>query len=213
MIIKNYDKGLVRMTKASIKVIHERVVEFEPHLLAALEPLFLIPTHITFEERLALFELAGSLPPEFIAIEIGSYVGASSSFIACAASFLKGHLHCIDTWRNDAMTELGQETHADFHKHTYPYRHLITAHRGYSNDAAANTPDNVDLVFIDGDHSYKSTKSDLENYAPKLRTGGTLILHDTNRAEVQQAFSEYAANKQFSLIREAHTLKAYKYNG
>ncbi len=201
------------MAKASIKIIHERVVEFEPHLLAALEPLFMIPTHMTFEERLALFELAGSQRPDFIALEIGSYVGASSSFIACAASFLKGHLHCIDTWKSDAMTEVGRDTFSEFLKNTYYYRRLITPHRGYAEDLTNETPDEVDFIFIDGDHTYEGAKQDIDNYAPKLCVGGTLALHDTTQPPVQKAFDDHVNRDKFTLIKEVHTLKAYKYNG
>jgi len=37
-----------------------------------------------------------------------------------------------------------------------------------------------DCVFIDGNHSYEYVKLDLENYAPLVRTGGIIALHDAN---------------------------------
>jgi len=37
----------------------------------------------------------------------------------------------------------------------------------------------VDLIFIDGDHSYEGCKADVFNYVPwYLRPGGYFILHD-----------------------------------
>lgn len=37
-----------------------------------------------------------------------------------------------------------------------------------------------DAVFIDGNHSYEYVKKDLENYYPKVKTGGIVALHDAN---------------------------------
>ena len=37
-----------------------------------------------------------------------------------------------------------------------------------------------DCVFIDGNHSYEYVKLDLENYAPLVKQGGIVALHDAN---------------------------------
>jgi len=36
----------------------------------------------------------------------------------------------------------------------------------------------VDLLFIDGDHSYEGVKSDFEMYSPLVRSGGVIAFHD-----------------------------------
>lgn len=36
----------------------------------------------------------------------------------------------------------------------------------------------IDVLFIDGDHSYNGVKKDFENYSPMVRKGGLVILHD-----------------------------------
>lgn len=36
----------------------------------------------------------------------------------------------------------------------------------------------VDLLFIDGDHSYEGCTADLENWYPNLAVGGHIVLHD-----------------------------------
>ena len=36
----------------------------------------------------------------------------------------------------------------------------------------------LDFLFIDGDHSYKGVKADYEMYAPLVRSGGLIALHD-----------------------------------
>jgi predicted O-methyltransferase YrrM len=36
----------------------------------------------------------------------------------------------------------------------------------------------VDFLFIDGDHTYNGVRKDFENYAPLVRKGGLIALHD-----------------------------------
>lgn len=38
--------------------------------------------------------------------------------------------------------------------------------------------DLIDLVFIDGDHSYEGCRGDIEAWAPWVRKGGYIVLHD-----------------------------------
>lgn len=43
----------------------------------------------------------------------------------------------------------------------------------------AQLPEKVDLVFVDTDHRYELTKSEIAAYAPRIRPGGWMIFHDT----------------------------------
>ena len=36
----------------------------------------------------------------------------------------------------------------------------------------------IDVLFIDGDHSYEGVKSDYKNYSPWVKRGGLIIFHD-----------------------------------
>jgi predicted O-methyltransferase YrrM len=38
----------------------------------------------------------------------------------------------------------------------------------------------LDVLFIDGDHSYDGVRADFEQYAPLVRSGGIVALHDIN---------------------------------
>ena len=46
-----------------------------------------------------------------------------------------------------------------------------------SLDALSGT---VDLLFIDGDHSYDGVRADFESYAPLVRPGGLIAFHDVD---------------------------------
>lgn len=38
--------------------------------------------------------------------------------------------------------------------------------------------DKLDMLFIDGDHSYTGVKQDFEDYMPMVKAGGLVVLHD-----------------------------------
>jgi predicted O-methyltransferase YrrM len=48
-----------------------------------------------------------------------------------------------------------------------------------SGDAATDVTEQLDFIFIDGDHSYEGLKTDWELYSPKLKKGAIILLHDT----------------------------------
>ena len=47
-----------------------------------------------------------------------------------------------------------------------------------SDDAVSKTPNEVDFVYIDGDHSERQVYKDLVNYYPKVKNGGIFGGHD-----------------------------------
>ena len=58
--------------------------------------------------------------------------------------------------------------------------------------AADKIKDNsLDLVFIDGDHSYEGVKRDIEAWLPKIKKGGWISGHDYTRKGVAEAVSDY----------------------
>jgi len=64
-------------------------------------------------------------------------------------------------------------------------------------DAVNDIPNDLDFVYIDGDHNYEAVKKDLEMYYPKVKKGGLFSGHDyANRAPgVVKAVNEFFANK------------------
>jgi len=48
-----------------------------------------------------------------------------------------------------------------------------------SFDAVADVPDEIDFIFIDGDHSIEGIRKDWDDWSKKIRKGGIIALHDT----------------------------------
>jgi hypothetical protein len=51
-----------------------------------------------------------------------------------------------------------------------------------SAEAAARIPGPVELLFIDGDHSYEGVRRDAELWLPRLMDGGIVMFHDVATA-------------------------------
>jgi predicted O-methyltransferase YrrM len=184
--------------------------ESQAVIFPIIEPLFRIETHMSFEERMELFRLALLLQPGFVACEIGSYLGASTAFLGAAATIRGGHVHAVDTWRNDAMPdEPGHDTFQRFLTNTRLFQHLITNHRGFAADMKDGVPE-VDFLFVDGDHSYEGARADLMHYGPKIKPGGTLLLHDFQLESIRRAVEETFASESLEDIGTVHSLKAYR---
>lgn len=54
-------------------------------------------------------------------------------------------------------------------------------------------PNNLDFVYIDGNHLYNFVKDDIAHWIKKIRVGGVLGGHDIDRPGVIRAFSELIA--------------------
>ena len=61
----------------------------------------------------------------------------------------------------------------------------------YSNDAINDVPDDLDFVYIDGNHEYQYVSKDIELYYPKVKKGGFIGGHDINNPEVVWAVTDF----------------------
>jgi predicted O-methyltransferase YrrM len=139
-----------------------------------------IPTFTVPEELEMLFELAHECRPDARVLEIGSYLGASTCFLAAGLRSTHSSIVCIDTWQNQTMPDGVRDTFAIFEKNVKAIRHQLKLVRKSSGDVA---PDELggqfDLIFLDGDHSYKQTRADFELVSSLVAPGGVLAFHDS----------------------------------
>lgn len=68
------------------------------------------------------------------------------------------------------------------------YAERYTTYHGDSKLAGESWIDDwaneiVDMVFVDGDHTYEGCKGDIENWLPNIRPGGVIALHDYYKVE------------------------------
>lgn len=73
-----------------------------------------------------------------------------------------------------------------------------------SSEAKDDIPNDVDFVYIDGNHEYAYVKQDIEDYYPKVKTGGVIGGHDfcASFFGVCKAVLEFAENNNLELFGE-----------
>ena len=97
--------------------------------------------------------------------------------------------------------------------------------RSTSAEAAPQWSGEIDFLFIDGDHSLAAVRQDWELWAPMVRSGGHVALHDArvipggsdgDRAWIDDQAGpvvlarEMGANPQWSLVGEAETTVVFR---
>ena len=135
------------------------------------------------DEKIMLYALVRGLRPTNI-LEIGSAFGGSARIIhqAMLANGC-GNLHCVDI---NPQPEL--EVFAD----ALPDVTLIKGSSWdlYTSRRDAETNALFDFVFIDGDHSYRGVKQDIECAISMSELGAVLLFHDAHNPEVKRAIGD-----------------------
>ena len=172
----------IDFTKRVARGIHRR---FQASLIKlalrqrGLAGAYSIPNSTVREELETLFELAHECRPDARVLEIGSYLGASTCFLAAGLRGTRVSIACIDTWQNQTMPEGVRDTFAEFEKNVKAVRHQLTIIRKFSSDVSPiELGGQFDLVFLDGDHSYKQTRADFELVSNMVTPRGVLAFHD-----------------------------------
>lgn len=69
-----------------------------------------------------------------------------------------------------------------------------------SEEALSFVPDGVDLVYLDGKHTYPMVTNEINGYLSKLHEEGIMSGHDYNHPEVRNAVDDYAVKTSRYLI-------------
>ena len=130
-----------------------------------------------------IFRAAAGTDGRGAIVEIGSWKGRSTTWLAAGARLAGRRVYAVDPHR---------------HSREYPEAETLDeflvnlARSGLSDvvdplvmtseEAAAHVTGPVELLFIDGDHSYEAVRRDAELWLPRLIEGGTVMFHDVATA-------------------------------
>jgi hypothetical protein len=121
-------------------------------------------------------ELLKHLPPGGTAAELGVDRGDFSELILETNSPRK--LHLIDCWDSTRYNKDLQNSVENKFAH-YIEKDKVKIHIGLSTSVHDKFPDKYfDWIYIDTDHSYETTKMELELYKNKMKDTGIIAGHD-----------------------------------
>lgn len=164
-----------------------------------------IEGHVGLNEGYLMFKIAKSLKDGAVILEIGAFKGKSTCFIAKGIGSKRIQFYTIDTWFNDGgMREAKEDTFPHFLKNTAPFKDRIIPLRGYSYEIRKTWPDEkmIDLLWIDGDHSYEGVKRDIQDWLPLLKRNHVVCFHDYRDAPgVRNAVEEILSDGAVKFIK------------
>ena len=172
-------------------------VKHIPHFYKKIDGFFNDHDFIFLRKMLEKF----SGPAHFV--EIGSYKGLSSSYMAVEIvnSGKSITFDCVDTWQGSEEHQQGQsfedldvvnnQLYEVFIQNMKPVEGYYNAKRMSSVEAAETYLDNsLDFVFIDAAHDYDNVKQDIISWLPKVKKDGIISGHDYPHLPVRQAVNE-----------------------
>lgn len=130
-------------------------------------------------------KIIDSLPDGASIVEIGAWMGKSTRF---TAQYLKDKNRkikytVIDTFKGSQNEQLhlnivasnGGTVRNKFYQNIEPVKDFVSVIEEDSNVAHKSFEDNsLDLVFIDGDHSFEQVCKDIFNFYPKVKNNGII---------------------------------------
>ena len=156
------------------------------------------PICLTIPERLTPFSgwcehipfamLAVDLLKPNVIVELGTQHGVSYCAFCQAVKELNLGTRCyaIDTWQGDPHSTLyGPEVLADLRAHHDPlYGSFSRLIQSTFDEALQHFgPETIDLLHIDGYHTYEAVKHDFDAWLPRMSRVGVILLHDINVRE------------------------------
>jgi predicted O-methyltransferase YrrM len=132
---------------------------------------------LQFDEAALLYRLARDAK-EGPFVEIGRFRGGSTMVFASALP------DGIELWSYDLHVALrpdmpGAELDRELGAALERYGLAGKVHLVVADSSTVDPPsDSLELLFIDGDHSYEGARRDFERWSPLVRAGGTVLFHD-----------------------------------
>ncbi|MDO8514980.1 MAG: class I SAM-dependent methyltransferase [bacterium] len=153
------------------------------------------------DEGALLYEFAKKLPGNSLVVEIGSFMGKSTAYLA--SGLRDGHggkVIAIDPHLGETGTKWKfSSTWKQFNKNirNLNLETLVNPVRKTSENAHKNWDKKINLLNIDGLHDYENVKLDLKLWLPHLKNDGVLVCHDAfgptypgvMRAIIEEVFS------------------------
>ena len=160
------------------------------------------------------YDLVAAVEPKLL-VELGSQRGFS--FGVFCQSVRSHSLGCtcyaVDTWEGDEHTgSYGEEIYDKLATHVREfYRHYAYLLRMTFDEAAPQFSNaSIDLLHIDGLHTYEAVSHDFNNWYPRVADGGIILFHDIAERQgdfgVWRLWEELESKHQTFAFKHGHGL-------
>lgn len=160
----------------------------------ALSPWHSIPGWTTREEAAALAQASYRLVDDAVVVEVGSFLGKSSVVLAGARRLRgSGKLHCVDPFDGSgdppsvpsyqaiaAQSSMSLRERFEANIRDAALENWIVLHQGIAETIAREWAMPVDMLFLDGDQSPSGARVAYEAFAPHVKAGGIVALHNSS---------------------------------
>jgi hypothetical protein len=134
------------------------------------------------------YDLVTNVKPKRI-VELGTHYGTSLwSFCQAVKDHnIETELNAVDTWKGDKHAgfygEEVFETVKQINNKYYPALKINLIRKTFDEALAEFEDNSVDILHIDGLHTYKAVKHDFESWLSKVKVNGIIIFHDIKVSE------------------------------
>jgi hypothetical protein len=156
------------------------------HPICLSYPLRIAPSFWTQHIPFAMFLIDLARPRVFV--ELGTFTGVSYCAFCQAVKALGLDTLCyaIDNWQGDNHNGFyGDEVLRQLKQHHDPlydgFSRLIRS--GFEEALPLFEDRSIDLLHIDGYHTYEAVKTDFDSWLPKMSERGVMLFHDTEVRE------------------------------
>ncbi len=186
-----------------------------------ISPITGIPGWETEAEEKHLIFYAGLVPDRGAIVEIGAEYGRSAgAFLTATKSHPEIKVYSIDLFPRDhhLVGDLRDTYTNNLKEAGFDLDRVRIALGDSSQISLAWSPDlPIDLLFIDGDHTYEGVVRDIKSWTPFVPIGGLVLFHDVSdgeashplHKEVLKAVEEYMTPDLFTFETQVHSLRIY----
>lgn len=130
------------------------------------------------------YDLMMNLKPRKV-VELGTHLGCSLFSLAQAVqdAKLNSQLDAIDTWKGDEQSGYYDEQLIlgrvkEIRKTCYPKEKINLIQKTFDEANSKYSNNSIDLLHIDGLHTYKAVSHDYHTWLPKVKSEGVILIHD-----------------------------------
>lgn len=147
------------------------------------------------DEAKALYEILREQQDHAVWVEIGVQFGRSTSIFAEFVKEKQASFIAIDAWGEDVSNEARNHVYEQIKKYGWEFNMI----EGKSVDIGRISTGLIDVLHIDGDHTFEGVSNDIKVWVPKVRPGGYILFDDYGHDSLPDV---YKAVQQFLIPQE-----------